>query len=156
MTPENIDSRKLIPAKCFKVGESRKLVPAKFFKNWWKVNIGVCVWCSVFWIGCSRENRQFCRFLSKKSINLYWKCSQNHKLRSWEKILLKEKPNLLPPKIKLVPAKSLAKLNLRKLIPGKSLLKPNSRKLIPTKCPKKKFAKINSKLSSLKVFIDSL
>ena len=33
LTPENLDSRKLIPAKFFKIGDSRKLIPAKFFKN---------------------------------------------------------------------------------------------------------------------------
>ena len=27
------DSQKLIPAKLFKIGDSRKLIPAKFFKN---------------------------------------------------------------------------------------------------------------------------
>ena len=33
LTTENVDSRKLIPAKFFKIGDSRKLIPAKFFKN---------------------------------------------------------------------------------------------------------------------------
>ena len=32
-TPENVDTRKLIPAKFFKIGDSRKSIPAKFFKN---------------------------------------------------------------------------------------------------------------------------
>ena len=32
LNPENVDSRKLIPAKFFKIGYSRKLIPAKFFK----------------------------------------------------------------------------------------------------------------------------
>ena len=33
LTPENVDSRKLSPAKFFKSGDLRKLIPAKFFKN---------------------------------------------------------------------------------------------------------------------------
>ena len=32
LTPENVDSRKLIPAKFFKIGHSQKLIPAKFFR----------------------------------------------------------------------------------------------------------------------------
>ena len=30
MTPENVDSRKLMPTKFFKIGDSRKLIPANF------------------------------------------------------------------------------------------------------------------------------
>ena len=33
LTLENIDSRKLIPAKFFEIGDSRKLIPAKFLNN---------------------------------------------------------------------------------------------------------------------------
>ena len=33
-TSENVDSRKLIPAKFFKIDNSRELIPAKFIKNW--------------------------------------------------------------------------------------------------------------------------
>ena len=33
LTPENVDPRKLIPAKCFKISDLRKLIPAKFFQK---------------------------------------------------------------------------------------------------------------------------
>ena len=33
LTAQNVDTRKLTPAKFFQIGDSRKLIPAKFFKN---------------------------------------------------------------------------------------------------------------------------
>ena len=51
---------------------------------------------------------------------------------------------------KLIPAKSLVKLNSRIFISAKSLINPNSRKLSPAKCPKKNLRKlILAKISSL-------
>ena len=47
LTPENADSRKLIPAKFFKIGDSRKLIPAKFSKLVFLEKV-VSIW-SLFW-----------------------------------------------------------------------------------------------------------
>ena len=43
LTPENVDLRKLIPAKFSKIGDSQKSIPAKFFK------IGDSILVSIFW-----------------------------------------------------------------------------------------------------------
>ena len=59
----------------------------------------------------------------------------NNKFNPTKRVLLR----------KLIPAKSLDKLNLQKLIPAKSSVKPNSRKSIPATFPQKKFARIDSR-----------
>ena len=73
-----------------------------------------------------------------------------------EKIFLKANVKFTPAKSlkkalsrKLIPAKSLVKLNLRKSSLEKSSEKPNSRKLIPAKCREKNSRKlIPTKISS--------